>query len=645
MKVRKKTILKIILLQLILIISLIFFLNKYSFAVIVNNTNKMLSNVAMAVAENFHLNAVALPEENNNHGAVSLDWSSYGDQNVIFKGYQKREGTEEWNSFSILNYETIDEVKLLQVYPDTGAGQLRSWLVDSGYGQGLISVDEVSITNFNNNPTAYLKKDASGSYNYDVIFFGTWDRNNCRDLSTASYNVVDQYIEAGYGCIFGHDTILNNATFVNDTRETNGGPVKQGQTNFDNLAKKYFKSLYLASTQNNQINHGGTEVQIVKSGLFTTYPWHIGDVGDKLTVPNCHTWGQGVTSGYEDNVWLRFTAWGADDPTNFFLITENNVAMIQTGHSNGTATADEQKILANLVFSSYQISSDTSTVDRSAMDYNAPDKPTVNFEPQADGINVTFSSKDNGTNYTYRIDAFNKDNYNEPINSSDMPTVNVMSGFSNYYYVVDTNPENNFDIAGATSTTTGAIKLGYADNGTKYVHIKAADKAGNVSEVSTLPIRVLSNVKLNPNEGTIDGSGEVKTVTGLTGKEVLTLGTPQRTGYTFTGWYSDPGCTTRVTTADNTQYTPMQLETTLYAGWQVNSYGYKIDYYYDNTKESTIEGTAEYGTTIQNFEPREKSGYEFSSKTNIPNNRRPEQKCSKHILCKEKRTNNSQILR
>lgn len=482
------------LISLCICIGLIFCAKKYSFA-----------------QTTFNLTATAKPAENSNRGAVDLDWSSYSGENVIFKGYQKRDNAEEWSSISLMDYEQVKEVKVLQIYPDTGAGQLKKWMEtdnDNGevYGKGIIKVSDVSITDFNTNPSAYLKKDGSGQWNYDVIFFGTADRNGCRDLSQLSYNVVDQYIDDGYGCIFGHDTILNNSYFVNDTKETSSGPVKQGQGYFDKLANEHFKSLKFGSTQNGQLYYGGSEVKIVKNGLFTTYPWPIGEIGTTLQIPNTHTWGQVVNEGYEDNIWLRFTAYG-DEGYNFYLITENNVSMIQTGHSGGTATPDEEKIIANLIFSSYQISSNTSTIDRSAMDYAAPTTPTINVKEEAGNVTIDFSSEEQGTDYTYKVEAYDKLNYDEIKATSNEPTVKVTSGFDKFYYIIDDKADNDFNIkdVGATPTQEGSskvnIQLEYNSNAKKYIHIKAVDKAGNESAVVTKQIidEIAPTITVNPD--------------------------------------------------------------------------------------------------------------------------------------------------
>lgn len=237
-------------------------------------------------------------------GSVSLDWHNYDYSNKNFKVYKSEDGGNTYETVGI-DYRSVKEVRVLQVYPDVGAGQLQSWLVDTGYGQGIIKVGQVSITDFNRNPSAYLYETSTG-WSYDVVFFGTWDRNNCRDLSSASYTVVNKFAKAGKGIIFGHDCALNNGR--DDILEYSGGSRKHSQNYFDTLAATYMPILYYSSGQET----GSTQVQITKKGLFTTYPNYIGEVGTRLNIPYCHSWGQRIKAGYESNMWLNYTSnsWG-----------------------------------------------------------------------------------------------------------------------------------------------------------------------------------------------------------------------------------------------------------------------------------------------------------------------------------------------
>ena len=187
--------------------------------------------------------------------------------------------------------------------------------------------------------------------------------------------------------------------------------------------------------------------------------------------------------------------------------------MIQTGHSNGQATDDEQKILANLIFSLYQISSNTSTIDRSAMDYGKPTTPEINVsQTDANNINITFSSSDVGTDYTYKVEAYDKLNYDVPIATSNTPTTTVMSGFDKYYYLLDDQENNDFEIGTATENNNGSINGTYQQFGKKYLHVKAVDKAGNVSDVKTVKIvdQIAPEIEATPTESTWSNSANIQ---------------------------------------------------------------------------------------------------------------------------------------
>ena len=75
-----------------------------------------------------------------------------------------------------------------------------------------MEVNSVSIENYNANPYSYLKNE-DGSWKIDVIFFGTWDGNNGKGINQTSFVATEEFILAGKGVIFGHDTIhWGNAT-------------------------------------------------------------------------------------------------------------------------------------------------------------------------------------------------------------------------------------------------------------------------------------------------------------------------------------------------------------------------------------------------------------------------------------------------
>lgn len=422
-------------------------------------------NVIDAKASSFTLSANNDNSANDGLGAVDLDWSSYSKKNVMFKGYQSKDGGKTWQTISLMDYTSVKEIKVLQIYPiENAKGQLKTWMETNGYGKGIIKVDSVYIDDFNNNPNAYLSK-TNGKWNYDVLFLGTWDSNNSKDLSAASKSLTESYINDGGGCIFGHDTIRW------DTYNTAGA-----LPNFTSLAKcvNITQNSYWAEGKSN----ASTSVKIIKKGLFTTYPWNIGEIGTVLKIPAAHSVGQ---SGNGD-IWLEFvnqTAIPEGDKGNFYLTTYNNCAMIQTGHSNGAATEDEQKIIANLIFYNYQLSEATSVTDNSAMDTTAPNKPKVTEKDSK----FYFSATDNGTTYKHKIEAYAKNDTSTPIDTSNITTSTVTTGIKGYRYLYDNNKDTVITSQNGTEVTSDAIP--YSNEG-GYLHVASVDNAGNISETTTI---------------------------------------------------------------------------------------------------------------------------------------------------------------
>lgn len=141
-------------------------------------------------------------------GSATVAWDGYNYRNKNFKVYQSSDNGATWNTVGI-DYRSVEKVRCLQIYPiEAAKDQIKNWMEDNGYGKGIIETDAVYIDDFNDDPNKYLK-DASGNWQYDVIFFGTWDSNAGKDLSTFSTEAVQQHIKAGRGIVFGHDTIVS----------------------------------------------------------------------------------------------------------------------------------------------------------------------------------------------------------------------------------------------------------------------------------------------------------------------------------------------------------------------------------------------------------------------------------------------------
>ncbi len=216
----------------------------------------------------------------------------------------------------------IKDVKVLNVYPTPSfANNVMNWM--DTYGKGIIHVTPVYINDFNNDPEYYMKNEKD-EWKYDVVVFGFADSNGGKDLSKKSRDATEKYMISGGSVIFGHDTI------------------------YSSTAHPYFNTLdkYINIENYSPWSWTGrTQVKIQKTGIFTTYPYNIGDEGTILTIPTSHTSGQRA----HGDVWLTFE--GLTNPDeSVYLTTYGNNAFIQIGHSNGAATPDEQKILTNIIF-------------------------------------------------------------------------------------------------------------------------------------------------------------------------------------------------------------------------------------------------------------------------------------------------------
>ena len=408
---------------------------------------------------------ITLTPNTSGYGSVSLDWKKYNYADKNFKVYKSSNGGKTFETVGI-DYKSVKEVKLLQVYPhDSAQNQFSTWMTTNGYGKGIIKVNSVSLDEFNKNPNSYLKN-SSGNWKYNVIFFGTWDANNYKDLSTASKNATKAFIKAGGGAIFGHDTIINDAL---------------SHPNFNAFASDVGVRLVNGTTDMN----ADTKVVIKKKGLFTNYPWTIGDVGKVLTIPAAHTLGQVVSGGTS---YLEFSNGGSYNSGNVrapsYLTVKNNCALIMTGHSNGAATTDEQKILANLIFYCNQLIFNTyCTNDSSAQDVAKPNKPSVSINND----NFNWSATDNGSTYYYYVESYDKNDTTSSglLDKSTTKSLTITTGVKSYRYILDNEEKTKVTTSTGTSTTNTSLKI---DSSKKYLHIIAIDGAGNVSDTTTYEI-------------------------------------------------------------------------------------------------------------------------------------------------------------
>jgi len=442
---------------------------------------------ALAASAASVLSLTATPNPSGNY--VALHWTnSDKSQPYSYMLYSKSVHESTFQSIP-----AKDNAKVLNIYPVVAptvsfttwqgksytlpkSASLKMWMetpneYDSkGYGKGLISVDTVSISDFNANPDTYLKN-ADGSYKYDVLYFGAWDSNGNQDLTATAETKTDSFIKTGRGVLFGHDTMVDNDRI--------------SMPNFFKLA--HYCNIH---TIPKYTILGGTQIKVAKKGLLTNYPWKIGDVGTALNVPLSHS--NQLAFG---DVWMTYqppyTYSGSTEATGssgqgtntFYLTSWSNCAMIQTGHSNGEATPDEQRVTANTLFYLAQITTDTSWNDHKGQDLDAPNEPaisSVTHNSNRTQYTVNYSSQDNATGYQYYVEATGQNDgakYDSSVISTSLKT-----GMKGYSIVEDNNPNTVPD--GSITTASDSYTFSRPSGSSFYIHIAAVDNAGNISAVA-----------------------------------------------------------------------------------------------------------------------------------------------------------------
>lgn len=502
-----------------------------------------------------------LTPNTNGYGSVSLDWRQYNYSNKNFKVYKSSDGGRTYETVGI-DYRSVTQVRLLQIYPiDAAANQLKVWMENNGYGKGIIKVDSVYIDTFNANPYGYLK-DSNGNWRYDVLLFGTWDCNNHKDISDSTYNAVSQFINAGRGVIFGHDTICH----FNASPATHKN-FEKFKNLLDLTITDYYENIdysgYVGSAK-----AGGTKVRIKRKSLFTTYPWSIGNVGTELTIPYAHTLRQALPN--TNNVDLQFSSYASGyENESWYLTIKNNCAMIQTGHSSGQATTDEQKILANLVFYMNQLLFNTYTTnDASAQDFASPNTPSVT---QNNSI-LSYSAEDNGSTYWYYIESYSKDDTSPAglIDRSGKQPLTVKTGVKKYRYLFSNNATETLTTSTGTETTGTSVPVNYDY---KYFHVAAVDGAGNISATKSVEVKRQFNLNFNynkPSNASHDITGNEVASKKVTYKEKYgDLPNPKLEGWKFKGWYTSATGGTQVSKETIYEAT---VDSTVYAHWEQIKY-------------------------------------------------------------------------
>lgn len=148
---------------------------------------------------------------------------------------------------------------------------------------------------------------------------------------------------------------------------------------------------------------------------------------------------------------------------NWYLITKNNYAMIQTGHTTGACTDQEPEIIANTIYYTSTLNTSNSGIDPQAKDNVAPDKPTLNSnDTNNDKFDLTINSQDNPSCYYYQVTGNVVDNTTNKLipKYSDVIQQKVLSDIKEYFYAIDSNHNPGTNAANVKYKDSDPSKVG-----------------------------------------------------------------------------------------------------------------------------------------------------------------------------------------
>jgi hypothetical protein len=473
----------------------------------------------VVTAGDFRLTANNKWDNTAKRNYAQLDWDDI--PNLTQSGYKLYQ-SEDGNTWENRSLSYGKSIKVLNVYPDVaGSDGLKAWMdglgLESSDGTNLIQVTPVTLTEYNTNPDLYLKNN-QGDYQFDVIMFGSWDTYYWQKLEEIGFNATNDFIESGRGVLFGHDTIAQH-----NTHKPSGSDYF---LNFRDLLGIGYPS----SVKSNNVNDwdckrsvwsGSRQIVIKNDGYLMKYPFEM-ENEQLLNIPLSHSiefsnknvgivWAEfeepmvsPYTSIYDDATWRG----------GWYLKTNNNVGMIQTGHSSGQSSDDERKIIANTLYNLAQVSVDNNAADYSVTDDKAPEKPEAIIRcGNENNLNLKIDAKDKGKEYQFYVEADTRD---QGLLQSDVVKESITSNIAGYFYEVTNSATSNlaarveglkdeygridpndYDLYVAPDNDTvdydtiAMTTISEKNTSGKYVHILAVDRANNVSAVSSEQIKNL----------------------------------------------------------------------------------------------------------------------------------------------------------
>ncbi|MCO6016974.1 hypothetical protein CKN86_06535 [Carnobacterium divergens] len=481
---------------------------------LLNKPSIMVKGASIVTARDFRMKVESKWDNVNEKNYVELDWDNISD--LTQKGYRLFQSEDQgttWDNRST-NYGKV--VKVLNIYPDRAeSNTFKAWMdslnMYNEKNEKLIEVTPVSNKDYNMNPLKYLK-DGKGDWKYDVITIGSWDRNNHVKMEKEPSDYIMDFINDGRGVLFGHDTIAGDRPdVVNENKNMEKFAEKLGIT---------FGHNYASTGQNTTHWAGSKKIKLVNDGYLMKFPFEM-EENVVLTIPDTHN--IEVQKKDVGEVWFEFidlSMWGVtsifDDGeyrSGWYLKTNENVSMIQTGHSNGASTESENKIIANTLYNLAQVSLESYADDYSVSDDVAPEKAVLtNLGGTFESFTIGINSLDKGKEYQWYVEA---DSKSKGLLKSDVVEETIISNIAGYFYQIDDLPtsdlsqevesyknsygripEEKYDLYVAPpnstaityDTTAKIFGINGAKDADKYLHVVAVDRANNISEVTTIQI-------------------------------------------------------------------------------------------------------------------------------------------------------------
>lgn len=446
---------------------------------------------------------------------VKLNW---GRPANLSGGYRVERSTNEtFSDGKEIGANYGKKINILNVAPKPAADNhwFYSWMkmqnsANTGpIDRGLFNITTVWIRDYNANPGMLKKSD--GTYKYDAIFFGAadWNSNNYaredQDLNEASYQATKAFGDTGRAVTFGHDTI-EGAAFP-------GVSVGPYHSYFNRFASRL--GLKVAA---NYRPIGSDRLKIAIPGSLTEQPYFL-DPTHVYSISKSHSWCSYYQYDSGAIRWIKYDESALNFPdgdkfvtyekdgsgrviadNNWYLVSKNNYAQIQTGHTSGQCTTQEAEIIFNMIYYTSSLITGLNGQDILAKDLTSPSLPSVSKTSEnSTEVDLQIDTLDQPTNYYYRTraDTAAGNLY------SDVIKMPVLSGIKGYIYEIDnsatsspqvikdpaTGQVTNINLFPVSGNTEANLALSRAGTIGRYLHVVAIDNNNNVSAKQTVDLR------------------------------------------------------------------------------------------------------------------------------------------------------------